>query len=69
LLSENPRASRFGECVPLQGKILVNGRNAGVADQEKRSLSQVNVEPHLARNPRCVLGEDLKLMILPLVTV
>jgi len=33
LLGKNPPASRFGERVPLQGKILVNGRNPRVAEQ------------------------------------
>jgi hypothetical protein len=35
LLGENPPASRFGKCVPLHGKILVNGRNPGVTDQHR----------------------------------
>jgi len=34
LLDENLFASRAGERVLLQGEILVEGRNAGVADQE-----------------------------------
>ena len=33
LLGENLPASRLGQRVPLQGKILVNGRNPRVADQ------------------------------------
>jgi hypothetical protein len=35
----------------------------------KRSLSQVNVDPHLAQNPRRVLGDELNFVISPWVTV
>jgi hypothetical protein len=35
----------------------------------KRSLGQVNVDPHWAQNPRPVQGEELNLVISPLVTV
>jgi hypothetical protein len=34
----------------------------------KRSLSQVNVDPHLAQNPRNLPGDELNLVISPLVT-
>src|SRR4051812_33340454 len=35
LLGENLLASRFDQRVVLQGKILVYGRNAGIADQHR----------------------------------
>jgi hypothetical protein len=35
LLGENLFASRFGQRVALQGKVLVYGRNAGIADQHR----------------------------------
>jgi hypothetical protein len=40
LLGENPTASRFSQSIPLQGKILVNGRNPRVAEQHtfRRSI-------------------------------
>jgi hypothetical protein len=35
LFGENPLAPCFGQCVALQGKILLDGRNARVADQHR----------------------------------
>jgi hypothetical protein len=34
----------------------------------ERSPSQVNVDPHLAQNPRNLPGDELNLVISPLVT-
>jgi hypothetical protein len=40
LLGENPTAPRFNQSIPLQGQILVNGRNPRVAEQHtfRRSI-------------------------------
>jgi hypothetical protein len=35
LLGENLLAPCFGQCVALQGKVLVDGRNASIADQHR----------------------------------
>ena len=52
LLGENPPASRFGERVPLQGKILVNGRHPRVAEQHvfRRSVLAGSRRRNCSRN-------------------
>jgi len=44
-------------------------RHGSAFQSGKRALSQVNVDPHWAQNPRRVPGDELNFVISPFVTV